>query len=138
MGNVTYEHQYLNAGFDYLSAKDQTLATAADIESNGYSIWGTPRLPMANGSSWEALLRYDHFTPNTSTTTRAPASTSPNPGVTVLNDQHQNRTIIGGAYWFPHQGNVSTAILLDYDAQSFDNITTPPVKTIFLHGLVNF
>jgi len=138
MGNVTFEHNYVNAGYDYLSAKDQTLATAADIESNGYSIWGTPRLPMANGSSWEALLRYDHFTPNTSTTTRAPASTSPNPGVTVLNDQHQNRTIIGGAYWFPHQGNVSTAILLDYDAQSFDNITTPPVKTIFLHGLVNF
>jgi hypothetical protein len=138
MGNLTFEHNYLNTGFDYLGAKDQTLATATNAASNGYSVWATPRAPMANGSSWEALLRYDRFTPNTSTTTRAPASTSPNPGVTVLNDQHQNRTILGVAYWFPHQGNVSSAILFDYDAQKFDNITTPPTKTIFLHGLINF
>ena len=138
MGNLTFEHNYLNAGFDYLGAKDQTLATATDASSNGYSVWATPRAPRANGSSWEALLRYDRFTPNTSTTSRAPASTSPNPGVTMLNDQHQNRTIAGVAYWFPHQGNVSTAILFDYDGQTFDNITTPPTKTIFLHGLINF
>jgi len=138
MGNLTFEHNYLNAGFDYLGAKDRTLATATDASSNGYSVWATPRAPMANGSSWEALLRYDHFTPNTSTTSRAPASTSPNPGVTMLNDQHQNRTIAGVAYWFPHQGSVSTAILFDYDGQTFDNITTPPTKTIFLHGLINF
>ena len=80
---------------------------------------------MANGSSLEALLRYDHWTPNTASTL-APASTSPNPGITVFDDQNQNRTIVGVAYWFPHQGNVSTAILVDYDGQSFDNITTAP------------
>jgi hypothetical protein len=138
MGNVTFEHQHVNAGFDYLSAKDQTLKTAADVSSSGYSVWATPRAPMANGSSWEGLLRYDHFTPNRSTTMRAPASTSPAPGVTVLNDQHQNRTIVGVAYWFPHQGNVSTAILFDYDGQSFDNITTAPVHAVGLHGLISF
>ena len=43
MGNVTFEHPYVNAGFDYLSAKDQTLATATDASSQGYSIWATPR-----------------------------------------------------------------------------------------------
>ena len=137
MGNVTYEHQYLNAGFDYLSAKDQTLATAADVSSQGYSIWATPRAPRANGSSFEGLLRYDHWTPNAATTL-APASTSSTPGVTVLNDQHQNRLIIGGAYWFPHQGNVSAAILLDYDGQRFDNITTAPTRAVTIHGLLNF
>ena len=137
MGNVTFEHNYLNAGFDYLSAKDQTLATAANVSSQGYSIWATPRAPMANGSSWEGLLRYDHFTPNTATTP-APATTSPAPGITALNDQHQNRTIAGVAYWFPHQGNVSTAILFDYDGQRFANITTAPVRSISLHGLLNF
>ncbi len=137
MGNVTFEHKYLNAGFDYLSAKDQTLATATDASSQGYSIWATPRAPLANGASWEGLLRYDHFTPNTATTL-APASTSPAPGITALNDQHQNRTIVGVAYWFPHQGNVSTAILLDYDGQRFDNITTAPVRSISVHGLLNF
>src|SRR5207247_514162 len=103
MGNLTYEHKYVNAGFDYLDAKDKTLATATDVASNGYSIWATPRLPFENGSSWEALVRYDHFAPNTT------------------NDQKQNRTIVGVAYWFPHQGNVSTAILLDYDGQRFEN-----------------
>jgi hypothetical protein len=138
MGNVTFEHSYLNAEFDYLSAKDKTLATITDAESQGWAVWATPRLPMENGSSWEGLLRYDHFTPNTSSTTRAPASTSPVPGVTLLSDQHQNRTIVGVAYWFPHQGNVSTAILLDYDGQSFDNITTTPVHAVILHGLINF
>ena len=112
MGNVTFEHRYLNAGFDYLSAKDQTLATAADVSSNGYSILATPRIPAATGASWEGLLRYDHFTPNTSTAF-APSSTSPSPGATVFNDQKQNRTIVGVAYWFPHQGNVSAAILVD-------------------------
>jgi len=137
MGNVTFEHQYLNAGFDYLSAKDQTLATATDASSSGYSIWATPRAPRADGSSFEALLRYDHFTPNTATTP-APASTSPAPGVTVLNDQRQKRTIAGLAYWFPHQGNVSTAILVDYDGQHFDNITTAPVRSVSVHGLINF
>jgi hypothetical protein len=137
MGNVTFEHQYLNAGFDYLSAKDQTLATITDAKSNGYSFWATPRAPMADGSSWEGLLRYDHFTPSTAKTA-APTSTSPVPGITLLNDQHQNRTIAGIAYWFPHQGNVSTAILFDYDGQHFDNITTAPIRSVSVHGLINF
>jgi hypothetical protein len=137
MGNLTFEHQYLNAGFDYLSAKDQTLATATDASSQGYSVWATPRASKSDGSSWEGLLRHDHWTPNTATTL-APASTSPVPGVTLLNDQHQNRTIVGISYWFPPQGNVSAAILLNYDGQRFDNITTAPVRIVALHALFNF
>ncbi len=137
MGNVTFEHKYVNAGFDYLSAKDQTVATAADVSRSGYSIWATPRLPFETGASWEGLLRYDRWTPNTSSTI-PPAATSLNPGATLFNDQKQNRTIVGVAYWFPHQGNVSTAILFDYDGQSFDNITTAPTKGVAIHGLVSF
>ena len=137
MGNVTFEHQYLNAGFDYLDANDRTLGTAADVHGKGYSVWATPRKPYANGSSWEALLRYDHWTPNTSGAF-APSSTSPLPGTTVLNDQKQNRTIAGVAYWFPHQGNVSAAILFDADRQTFDNITTAPTRGVAIHGLLNF
>jgi hypothetical protein len=136
MGNLTYEHQYLNAGFDYLSAKDRTLATATDVSSKGFSLWATPRKPMPNGSSLEALIRYDHFVPNTST--GIAGATATDPGVTVFNDQAQNRTIAGVAYWFPHQGTVSTAILLDYDGQSLKNITTAPVKAVAIHGLINF
>ena len=137
MGNVTFEHQYLNAGFDYLGTKDQTLATATDVSSNGYSVWATPRLPRATGASWEGLLRYDHWTPNTSTAL-APAATSPD-ATTTLKSQHQNRLIAGIAYWFPHPGGAPTAALLvDYDGQIFKNITTAPTKSIVVHGLINF
>ena len=137
MGNVTFEHKYLNAGFDYLDAKDQALPTVASIPSRGYSIWATPRKPFADQSSLEVLVRYDRWTPNT-TNGLAPASTAPVVGSTLFEDQHQNRTIIGAAYWFPHQGNVSAAILVDWDAQHFDNITTPETKSVAIHGLLNF
>ena len=79
MGNVTYEHTYINAGFDYLDATDQLLSGVADVDSEGYSVWATPRYPLANGASFEALLRYDHFTPNTSTTLLAPPRPRPIP-----------------------------------------------------------
>ena len=44
------------------------------------------------------------------------------------------------AYWFPHQGNVSTALMLDYDGQTFENYDAaqPAQKKIAVHGLVNF
>jgi hypothetical protein len=138
MGNATFEHRYVNAGFDYLSANDQISASAAKVASSGYSIWATPRRPFESGASIEVLLRYDRWTPNTSETALAPPSTSPLPGTTAFNDQKQKRTIVGLAYWFPHQGNVSTAILVDYDGQSFENITTKPTKMVTVHGLINF
>jgi hypothetical protein len=137
MGNVTYEHKYVNLGFDYLDAKDQLLPTAPSISSNGYSVWATPKIVYDNGASWEALLRYDHWTPNTASSPALPA-TSPVPGSTLFEDQHQNRIIGGVAYWFPHQAAVQAAILLDYDGQSFDNITTPETKSVSIHGLLQF
>jgi hypothetical protein len=137
MGNVTYEHKFINAGFDYMSAKDQTLSGVGEVSGNGYSVWATPKVPYENGSSIEALLRYDHWTPNTASTL-VPAANSPIPGSTLLSDQHQNRVIVGGAYWFPHQGNVSTAVLVDYDGARFKNITTKPVKSVAIHGLLQF
>lgn len=137
MGNLTYEHKFVHAGFDYLDADDRALPTTANIPAHGYSVWFTPKYPLENGSSWEALIRYDRWTPNTSDAL-APPATAPIPGSTLLSDQHQNRTIVGVAYWFPHQGNVSAAILVDYDAPSFDNITTPETKAVSVHGLLNF
>src|SRR5262249_37179506 len=107
MGNLTYEHPFINLGFDYMNAHDQLLPSAVKQNGRGYSFWATPRKPFDNGSSFEALLRYDHWTPNTSADL-APASTAPFPGSTLLKDQEQNRAIYGVAYWFPHQGNVQT------------------------------
>ena len=119
VGSVTVEHAYLNAGVDYLKATDQTSITKPEGSGSGYSVWATPRSPKG----WEGLLRFDHLTPNTASDL-----------------QTRNRTIAGVAYWFPHQGSVSTALLLDYDGQTFENVTPaqPAQRKIAVHALVNF
>ena len=134
IAQATFEHKYLVAGFEFLDAHDQTSAKpgTANVASRGYSIWATPRTTKG----WEALLRYDHLTPNTSSTF-APLATAPN-ATTTFDSQKRNRRIVGIAYWFPHEGSVTSALLFDYDAQMFDNITTQPVRTFALHGLINF
>ena len=38
IGSVTFEHNYLNAGFDYLHAKDQPSITKPNLTGKGYSI----------------------------------------------------------------------------------------------------
>jgi len=117
--SATFEHARLNAGIEYLSTKDQTSAAKPGISGHGFSFWATPR--AKNG--WEALLRYDHMTPDT-----------------ALSNQTRTRTIVGAAYWFPHQGTVSTALLLDYDGQTFHNFSTaqPKQQRIAVHALVSF
>ena len=138
IGQLTYEHPHVVAGVEYLHAKDQPSASLGTVDKggNGYSIWLTPRLPMANGSSWEGLLRYDHQTPD-DRPVFAPVASAPNT-TTAFIAQKQNRLIAGVAYWFPHQGGVTSALLLDYDGQRFDNVTAAPVKSIAVHALINF
>lgn len=119
LGSLTFEHAHLNAGFDYLKATDRTSAARPETNSHGYSIWATPKSP----TGWEALLRYDHLTPDT-----------------AQDSQVRSRAILGVAYWFPHQGNVSAALLLDYDGQTFHDFTPaqPKQQRIGVHGLVSF
>ena len=116
---ATFEHARVNAGIEYLDTKDQTSVAKPEVSGHGFSMWATPR--AKNG--WEALLRYDHMTPDTG-----------------LAGQTRTRTIVGAAYWFPHQGTVSSALLLDYDGQTFHNFTTaaPKQQRIAVHALVNF
>jgi hypothetical protein len=117
---ATFEQQYVNIGFEYLNAHDQTSAATANVHGRGYSIWATPK-ESANSVGWEGLIRYDHHTPNT-----------------AFDSQKQNRFITGLAYWFPHQGAVSTALMIDYDGQILENATVPANKSVFVHALVNF
>jgi hypothetical protein len=118
---LNYEHAYLAAGLEYLDTKDQASTSIADpeVEGRGYSIWATPRTPKG----WEALLRYDHLKPNR-----------------LFSSRVRNRTIIGVAYWFPHQGSVTSALLVDYDGQTFQNFTVamPKQSRVGVHGLINF
>jgi hypothetical protein len=118
---ATYEYVYVNAGFDYLHTEDQTSAKpgTAHVKGSGWSFWINPKSKMG----LELLYRYDHFQPDTS-----------------ISDRNRPRTIVGVSYWFPHQGNVSTAILVDYDGQTFHNYTpgVPAQKKYAVHALLNF
>jgi hypothetical protein len=118
VGQVTFESTYLNAGFDAIKAHDQTSITRPEVAASGWSWWATPKTPRG----WEALLRYDHLEPDISAI-----------GV-------RTRAIVGAAYWFPHQGSVSAALLLDYDGQTFHNfVPAQPKQTrLAVHGLINF
>jgi phosphate-selective porin O/P len=116
---VTFEHPYVNASFDYLAAKDQTSVTRPTVDARGWSAWVTPRSTIG----WEGLLRFDHLEPNTDA-----------PGT-------RDRLIAGVAYWFPHQGNVSTALLFDVDNTESDDFrpVNPATRRLYaLHLLVNF
>jgi hypothetical protein len=153
--HVTYEHPHVVAGFEQLWATDQALptavATAPKIDSGGYAIWATPRLGP-NSTGWEGLIRYDHFLPNKSSSL---STTQPSAPDVRFEDQKQDRFIIGVAYWFPHPGGgATTALMLDYDGQSFSGFTNPqaapststsitlptgaPAKAIAIHLLINY
>jgi hypothetical protein len=115
---VSFEHPHVNAMFQWLDTGDQQRAAAVRVDAKGYSIWVTPR--ATNGI--EGLLRFDHLEPNVDA-----------PG-------ERDRFIGGVAYWFPHQGNVSTALL--FDIENVSNNDFVPVRSderrYALHALVSF
>jgi hypothetical protein len=119
IAGVTFEHPHVHAAFTYLDAKDQTSATKTAINARAWSAWITPR--TARG--WEGLLRFDHQEPNTD-----------------VAGQKKDRFVAGGAYWFPHQGNVATALMLDVDQVKYEGFSPvrPTERRIGVHALVSF
>ncbi len=124
--NTTFEHQYVNVGLDYLNTHDQTSAAPVakpDVKGTGWSVWATPKF----GHGLEALVRYDHERPDVDN---------------LLNGGNgiNKRTIVGLAYWFPHQGSVSAALLGDVENVTFSDFTTakPTQQRLALHGLISF
>jgi hypothetical protein len=120
---LTYEHPYVNSGFNYLSTTDRTRVAAPRLEGDGFSVWATPKTPKGYG--WEGLLRFDHLSQGQATTIRKGT---------------RDRTIAGVAYWFPRQGAVSSAILFDYE--HVNNEDYLPVRSDerrwAIHTLINF
>jgi hypothetical protein len=115
---VTFEHPHLNAAFDYLSATDQSRATAAEVDARGFSVWATPRFTRG----WEAIARMDRLEPNTDL------------------DARKTRLLGGVSYWFALQGSVTTALLFDVENVKYDDYAParPTERRIALHMLVNF
>jgi hypothetical protein len=115
---ATFEHKYVNAAAQYLDTKDRTSITRLVVNGTGYSVWVTPKFTHG----FEGLVRYDDLQPDDDL------------------DAHRKRTIAGLAYWLPHQGSVSSAVLLDYEQVNNRGFLPelPDQKRIALHALVNF
>src|SRR6266849_2371090 len=43
IGQVTFEHPRINAGFDYLQTKDRASKAVAEVDAKGWSAWATPK-----------------------------------------------------------------------------------------------
>ena len=120
---LTYEHPRINAGFDYLNATDQSRIVNPELDSDGFSVWVTPKTPKGYG--WEGLLRFDHLTQEQSTS---------------ATEGERNRTIAGAAYWFPHQGAVAAAVLLDYEQVDYHDYAPARAdeRRWAVHALITF
>ena len=130
---ASFEHRYVNAGWVYLDAADQSSVAEAEIDSSGHSFWITPRWPHgdlrpapASGqvrASLEGLLRFDRLEPN-------------------RNDGSVKERWIGGLAYWPRMTNasVTSAVLLDYEQVRYLNFAParPTEKRIALHGLISF
>jgi hypothetical protein len=115
---TTFEHRYANAAVQYLDAHDRPSVTRTTVHGSGYSAWVVPKFTHG----FEGLVRYDDLEPNEEV------------------DVRRRRTIAGVAYWLPVQGNVSSAVLLDYEQVTNRGAmpAVPEQKRVALHALVNF
>jgi hypothetical protein len=117
-GALTFEHQYLNLGIDYLDTKDQTSVKKAEVDANGWAVWVTPRTKFG----LEGLLRFDDLKPNKDV------------------DGRKKRTLVGASYWFKVQKpSVAAALLADYEQVRYDPLLARPEEKRFeIKALINF
>jgi hypothetical protein len=135
--NTTFEHPYVNMGFDYIATSDKVSSVPTNgvdlyptLDGKGWSFWATPKKVFPNGSSIEGLIRYDHMKPGGTASTTAISSP----------DGVNERWIGGVAYWFPKQGSVSSALLFDVENVTFSSWTPtkPTQQRVFVHSLISF
>ena len=103
LGQVSFEHPWVNAAAEYVTTTDRTSAGAPSIDGRGYSLWATPRF---GATGWELLFRHDQFEPDTRS-----------------GSLKHERNIAGVAYWFRHMSGVTSAVMLDYDSMKQHGLT---------------
>jgi hypothetical protein len=122
IGNLTFEHPFVNLGFEYLDAKDKATAAATELHRDGWSGWITLRTPFGI----EALFRYDVLHQNKA----------------LAADPTKKRFVAGLAYWPPLQGGKSVAFLADYSEVKLENQATTAAnvttRIYAVHTLFNF
>jgi len=117
IGAVTFEHKYINAGYEYLDAKDNSSATKPVVDSDGWTIWFTPKTKIG----LEAIFRYDDLTPNK-----------------AVSSVKKDRTLFGVSYWFKTtRAGLAAAVMADYEEVKYDAPLNKPtekrfeIKTLF-------
>ncbi len=120
IGALTFQHPYVNAGFEWDDFKDQLTPSALELHRDGFSAWITPRTQFG----LEGLFRYDELRQN-----------KDNPS-----DPKKKRMVYGIAYWPPLQGGKTVSFLFDYSEVKFERVLPDPGKTKIyaLHTLFNF
>lgn len=118
---VTFERPTVHAAANYFTATDQVRAGAVELDARGFSLWVTPR----SKRGWEALLRHDRLRQDQ---------------VTAADEGRRARTIAGIARWFPRQGSVTTAVLLDVEnVRNTGYVPARPHERRWaLHTLISF
>ncbi len=118
IGAATFEHKYVNAGFEYIDAADNSSATKPVIDSNGWTLWATPKTAVG----LEGLFRYDQVKPNKDV------------------DARKKRTLVGVAYWFKmFKSGPATAVLGDFEQVKYDSALNKATEKRFeLKTLFNF
>lgn len=140
IGNVTFEHDWINAGAEWLGGKrwEKPADPATKRNFQGWSIWVTPRFPKG----FELLVRVDRFKPDANldgdSWDRVPGAA----------EAHANawrrRTIAGVAYWPPVKKGVQVAVLADYERVLYEfaagkaTAANPEERRISLHTFLQF
>jgi hypothetical protein len=120
IGLLTFENPYINFGFQYNKNKDQVASGGTIVDSEGYSVWATPRLPDCG---LEALIRWDRLSPDKTKLGR------------------KQRWIAGPAYWFPvTKSGVATAVMFKFEQTRYMGApNSKPVEESYgLFTLFNF
>jgi hypothetical protein len=123
VGNVSFEHKFFNASFDYMDAKDRTSVTRAQVHATGWSAWVTPRFVQTaeSKSGFEGILRFDSLQPDKTI------------------DGRRKRVITGLAYWFPVLRGPVATLLLDMERVTNDRtLNRPNERRYSLHAQFNF
>jgi hypothetical protein len=118
IANTTFEHEYVNLGFDYIHAKDRATVTKPRVEAEGWDIWVTPRTKFG----LEGIFHYDDLKPVKSV------------------DVHKKRTLAGVSYWFKVlKAPTAAAVLVDYEEVKYDTLLNKPTEKRFeIKTLFNF
>jgi hypothetical protein len=116
---VTFEHPFVNAGYDYLATADRPAGQAATTHGRGWTAFVTPRTKIG----WEGLLRYDRIRVDTDRP-----------------QQVKSRTIGGVAYWLKPVNGVTSALLVDIETVTFESFTPSQAdqRRIAVHMLINY